>query len=301
MQSWFLGMFFVGIGVAMTASASGDDMLTLDARSQVADGKSADGSAKFKTVEKKLTWEPKKTAVIICDMWDDHWCKGAAARVAEMAPAMNNVVAEVRKRGAFVIHAPSTCMEFYKDTPQRKRAKEAKFAKTPVPLAISQRWGTAWCWPDETNEPALPIDDSDMGCDCKEKCKIRDPWKRQIATIDIADEDAITDIGQETYNLLTERKIDNVVMMGVHLNMCVLGRPFAIRQLTKLGKNVVLVRDMTDTMYNSQMPPKVDHFTGTDLVVGHVERYFCPSITSADLVGADLTGGKPFRFREDRR
>jgi hypothetical protein len=58
----------------------------------------------------------------------------------------------------------------------------------------------------------------------------------------------------------------------------------------------VLVRDMTDTMYNSQMRPKVDHFTGTDLVVGHVERYFCPSITSVDIVG-----GKPFRFKEDRR
>jgi hypothetical protein len=135
-----------------------------------------------------------------------------------------------------------------------------------------------------------------MGCDCKEKCKIHDPWKRQIATIDIANADAITDDGQETYNLLAERKIDNVIMMGVHLNMCVLGRPFAIRQLTKLGKNVVLVRDMTDTMYNSQMRPKVDHFTGTDLVVRHVERHFCPSITSVDLVG-----GKPFRFKEDKR
>ncbi|MFT6182333.1 MAG: hypothetical protein ACJA1W_004706, partial [Akkermansiaceae bacterium] len=26
------------------------------------------------------------------------------------------------------------------------------------------------------------------------------------------------------------------------------------------------MRDMTDTMYNPQMPPGVDHFTGTDLV-----------------------------------
>jgi nicotinamidase-related amidase len=246
--------------------------------------------------ETTLRWDPTKTAVVVVDMWDDHWCKGAAARVVEMAPAMNKVVAEARKQGMFVIHAPSTCMEFYKDTPQRKRAIEAKFVKTPVALATKERWGTAWCWPDEATEPALPIDDSDMGCDCKEKCKIHDPWKRQIATIEIADEDAITDNGQETYNLLAERKIDNVVMMGVHLNMCVLGRPFAIRQLTKLGKNVVLVRDMTDTMYNSQMRPKVDHFTGTDLVVGHVERHFCPSITSVDIVG-----GKPFRFKEDRR
>lgn len=284
--------------VVMTASALvyADEPLTLRARSQVADGKGGDGAAKFKTVEKTLAWDPKKTAVIICDMWDDHWCKGAAARVAEMAPAMNKVVKEARRQGMFIIHAPSTCVDFYKDTPQRRRAIEAMFAKTPAPLSTKERWGTCWCWPDESREGPLPIDDSDMGCDCKEKCEIHDPWNRQIATIEIAEEDAITDNGQETYNLLAERKIDNVMMMGVHLNMCVLGRPFGIRQLTKLGKNVVLVRDMTDTMYNSQMRPKVDHFTGTDLVVGHVERYFCPSIASVDLVG-----GKPFRFREDGR
>jgi nicotinamidase-related amidase len=287
---------FVAMSLTMSNKARSQVMFAFVERSQVADGKNADGSTKFKTIETTRSWDPKKSAVIICDMWDDHWCQGAAARVVEMAPAMNKVVAEARKQGMFVIHAPSTCMEFYKDTPQRKRAIEAKFVKTPVALATKERWGTAWCWPDEATEPPLPIDDSDMGCDCKEKCKIRDPWKRQIATIEIAEEDAITDNGQETYNLLAERKIDNVVMLGVHLNMCVLGRPFAIRQLKKLGKNVVLVRDMTDTMYNSQMRPKVDHFTGTDLVVGHVERHFCPSITSVDIVG-----GKPFRFKEDQR
>lgn len=135
-----------------------------------------------------------------------------------------------------------------------------------------------------------------MGCDCPQKCKIREAWSRQIATIDIAKSDAITDNGQELFNLFAERGIDNFIILGVHLNMCVLGRPFAIRQLVHLGKNVVLVRDMTDTMYNHEMAPKVDHFSGTDLVVEHIEKYWCPSILSTDLVG-----GTPFRFTEDKR
>ncbi len=108
--------------------------------------------------------------------------------------------------------------------------------------------------------------------------------------------DAITDNGQETFNLLSSKKIDNVILCGVHLNMCVLGRPFGIRQMVKVGKNVALMRDMTDTMYNPQRPPGVDHFTGTDLVVKHVERYWCPTFTSDSLAG-----GKPFRFAEDQR
>jgi hypothetical protein len=78
--------------------------------------------------------------------------------------------------------------------------------------------------------------------------------------------------------------------------MCVLGRPFAIRQMVRLGKNVALMRDMTDTMYNPERPPGVSHFEGTDLMVAHVEKYWCPSFTSSDI-----TGKPPFRFKEDAR
>ena len=52
----------------------------------------------------------------------------------------------------FIIHAPSSVTGFYKDTPQRKLAREAPFAKTPVPLSTDERWGTAWCWPDKKRE-----------------------------------------------------------------------------------------------------------------------------------------------------
>jgi nicotinamidase-related amidase len=238
-------------------------------------------------------WDPKKTALIICDMWDDHWCKSAAERVNEMAGPLNDVVTVARSKRVFIIHAPSTCTGFYKDTSARKRAQNAPFAKTLIPLAKTERWGTCWNWPDGKREGVLPIDDSDMGCDCAAKCTIRDPWKRQHAKIKIADEDAITDDGQEVWNLLTDKEIDNVILCGVHLNMCVLGRPFGIRQMVKLGKKVALMRDMTDTMYNHERPPGINHFAGTDRMVEHVEKYWCPSFTSADI-----TGKAPFRFKD---
>ncbi|MCS5626126.1 MAG: cysteine hydrolase family protein [Planctomycetes bacterium] len=248
----------------------------------------------YRPVLKIVQWAPERTALVICDMWDRHWCKGAEARVAEMAPEMNQLAETARSLGVQIIHAPSTCVDFYKDTPQRKRAIAAAFSRAPVELSRKERWGTAWCWPQDEREPAMPIDDSDMGCDCKKKCEIVPPWTRQIKTIDIREPDAITDNGQETYNLLNEKGIDNVILMGVHLNMCVLGRPFAIRQMVNVGKNVLLIRDMTDTMYNSQKSPFVNHFRGTDLVVEHVEKYWCPTIESTDFMG-----GSPFRFRED--
>ena len=277
----------------MSISAfAADSTLKLNLRSRA-----ATPPRETRITEKPADWEPKNTALIICDMWDDHWCKSAARRVVEMAGPLNEMVKQARSRGVFIIHAPSSVTAFYKDIPQRRRAQSAPFAKTPVSLASVERWGTAWCWTDPKHEAVLPIDDSDMGCSCVgAKCPINPPWTRQIAAIELAPEDALTDNGQETWNLLTERGITNVILCGVHLNMCVLGRPFAIRQQVYLGRNVALMRDMTDTMYNPERPPGVDHFTGTDLVIAHVEQHWCPSFTSTDI-----TGKTAFRFKADKR
>jgi nicotinamidase-related amidase len=276
----------------MLAAAADTPEIQLTLRSRAA----APGDPAVPASEKAVVWKPQATAIIVCDMWDHHWCQSAEARVGELAGPMNDMLKAARKQGVFVIHAPSTCTGYYKDTPQRKRAMDAPLAKAPIELVKSERWGTSWHWTDAKREGVLPIDDSDMGCDCKTKCEIRGPWTRQTAAIEIADADAITDDGQETYNLLAERKIENVILCGVHLNMCVLGRPFAIRQMVKLGKNVALMRDMTDTMYDPNRPGAKTHFEGTDKVVEHVERYWCPSFTSTDV------SGKPaFKFKGDKR
>ena len=285
-----LGAFLV---VPSTVCGEVDATLPLELRARVRDPKDPQV---FAIVQKHSAWEAKKTAIIVIDMWDDHWCSGAARRVTELAGPMNEMLKIARDKRVFIIHSPSSVTGFYKNTPQRTLAGSAPFAPTPVPLSTDERWGTNWCWPDKSREPDLPIDDSDMGCDDPVKCKIRDAWTRQNPAIQIADNDAITDNGQEAWNLLQARGIQNVILCGVHLNMCVLGRPVGIRQMVRLGKNVALMRDMTDTMYNHEKRPQVDHFTGTDLVIEHVEKYWCPSFTSNDI-----TGGKPFRFKEDTR
>jgi hypothetical protein len=109
------------------------------------------------------------------------------------------------------------------------------------------------------------------------------------------DGDAITD-SAEAYYLMRQRGIKNLIVMGVHTNMCVLGRPFSIRQMVYQGMNVALMRDLTDAMYNPAKAPYVSHFEGTDLVVGHIERHWCPTLMSGDLLD-----GKAFRFPGDTR
>ena len=45
-----------------------------------------------KAVERTLDWKVSETAIIVCDMWDDHHCKIAAQRVGVMAPRMNQAL-----------------------------------------------------------------------------------------------------------------------------------------------------------------------------------------------------------------
>ncbi len=270
-------------------AATNENMLILYARKRV---ETPEGSGKFRVVSSQLEWKASETAIVICDMWDKHWCKGATRRVAELAPYMNEVVDKARDKGVMIVHAPSGTVNHYREHQARKRAQNApKAASLPKDI---DRWCT---WIDEEEKKiGYPIDHSDGGCDCEPKCEQSSPWRKQIDSIEIRNEDTISDSGAEIWNLLEQRGIKNVILMGVHTNMCVLGRPFGLRNMARYGRNVVLMRDLTDTMYNSRMRPFVSHFTGTDLVVEHIEKFVCPTITSTVL-----TNQQPFYFRNDKR
>lgn len=233
-------------------------------------------------------WNPQETAIIICDMWDKHWCASATKRVAEMAPFMNNVVSIARGKGVLIVHAPSQCMEFYKDHPARKLGLKYQSKRARQLISndlLESEKGAPW-----------PIDQYDGGCDCDPPCAQTQPWTREIDLIEISDQDAISDSGIEIAGLFEARGIKNVILMGVHENMCIVNRSFGLRNMVRLGMNVVLMRDLTDTMYNSKQWPVVPHFTGTSLMTEYIERYISPT-----MVSTDFTGIKQFRFSGDKR
>ncbi|CAD72181.1 MAG TPA: hypothetical protein DDX19_26615 [Rhodopirellula baltica] len=285
-------------GVLLGQAAMAQSGLELKLQSQT---KSDAGEFVLQQVNE--SWEPSKTAIIVCDVWDYHHCFNAVERLNEMAPRMNEVISDARRRGVTIIHSPSGCVDFYANSLARKRAIQAPVAEN-LPKEIG-----AWCYSIPAEEEAeYPVDQSDGGEDddpeehaawaAKLESLGRDPkrpWQRQLDTIVIDDSvDFVTDRGDEVWNVLESKNIDNVILLGVHTNMCVLGRPFGLRQMAKNGKNVVLMRDMTDSMYNPKMWPYVSHFEGNRRVISHIERYVCPTITSDQIIG-----GTPFRFEGD--
>jgi len=290
----------ISLFLAANANAA-ESQFQLELRQRVETGKK---TGRFHAVTKPVEWKAKETAVIVCDMWDLHHCLNATRRGAELAPRMNEVLNEARSRGATIVHAPSSCMKAYEDHPARKRAMATPRAKT-FPKDIGR-----WCHKIPSEEQGkYPVDQSDGGEDDdpeeheKWAKKLesmgrnpRAPWKSQTDLIDIHNTDYISDNGEEVWSVMEEQGIKNVILVGVHTNMCVLGRPFGLRNMARAGKNVVLMRDMTDTMYNPARAPFVSHFTGTDLIVEHIEKWVCPTITSDQLIG-----GQSFVFKNDKR
>lgn len=254
------------------AEATGPLKLTLRSR-----GESADSPEHFQVVDQAAEWSPEETAVIVCDMWDKHWCPDATDRVGEMAPRMNRLISSLRTQGVLIVHCPSDTIDYYKDHPARQRVLAAPKADVPQ-------------GPDRKEGP-FPIEAVAGGCTSEPAPHEHRVWNRQIEVLDIKERDAITDRGDEVLNLFHQRGIRNLLVMGVHTNMCILNRPFGIKAMVRHGLNVALVRDMTDTMYNSQGRPYVDHFSGTDLMVEWLEKYWCSSVTSDQVLG-----GEPFQF-----
>ena len=228
------------------------------------------GSDTRQEVHFKKQFDPAKTAILICDMWDFHWCPTSTNRFNRIAHEMSIVIEAARNQGFQIIHSPSDCMDFYKDLPQRQGIISLPCVQPPDPLHIT--------------DPPLPIDASDDGCEDNPSPKSYRAWTRQHDAIRIAEEDLISDNGDEVYSFFMDARIQDMFIMGVAVNMCILGRTFAIRQMTNWGINCVLVRDMTDSMYNPKMPPYVSHDEGTELVVQHIEKYWCPSCLSQELL-----------------
>jgi nicotinamidase-related amidase len=232
-----------------------------------------------KVTEATLRWEVAQTAIVICDMWDAHTCSQSAQRVAAMAPRMNQVVSAARGLGVMIVHAPSDTMKFYDGTPWRERMQRAPMAECPTPIL-------ARCGREPMEERNFPIDDSAGGCDdpiVKKETGPPYPWTREHSAIDVVGFDGVSDSGQEIYNFFKQEGIANVALMGVHTNICILNRSFGIRQMTRLGFQVALVRDLTDSMYDPRTRPFVSHSRGTELVIEHIEARWCPSIMSGDL------------------
>ena len=230
-------------------------------------------------VSKKVTVDPAKTAVVIVDMWDRHWCKTYTARVANMVPRMNRTLEAARKLGIQVVHAPSDVIGFYREHP--RRAAMLAIPARPEPKRTSVKLPPGPCGRDR--------------CECGPKmpCRGAGVWTRQHKDLTIAAGDLIADCNnaRELLNLTQERGIDTLLYMGVASNMCVIHRSCGMIRMKSYGLNVMFVGDLVNAITANGADPstrKADpNFTpakGSALVRRHLEKHLAPSLESRQLI-----------------
>ncbi|MGH2346276.1 MAG: isochorismatase family protein, partial [Chloroflexota bacterium] len=146
----------------------------------------ATGHTIWETITEARAIRVDQTALVLCDVWDKHWCRGANERLDALLPRLNQVAGALREAGILIVHAPSDTVTFYDGTPARQRALDV--SRIEPPAAVPH------------DDPPLPIYDDDGGCDTPPDTE-HNVWTRQHPAIEIDQaRDVISDDGVALYS-----------------------------------------------------------------------------------------------------
>jgi nicotinamidase-related amidase len=205
-----------------------------------------------------------KVAVVIVDPWNYHWCMTACERLSAMVPRWNRAIEGARKLGMPILWVPSDVLGSYSGYPQRERALGVPLL--PVPKL--------------SDMPPARFTAPGGGCMCGPgiACAANYGFDGMNPDLILAEDDLIASSTEEVYALLKQRGITHVIYLGLHTNMCLFGKPGALKYMVQAGLSCMLARDINDafTSYNPATgftPDKGTQQTDEDL-----ERAGVPTI-----------------------
>jgi hypothetical protein len=211
-----------------------------------------------------------KVAVIIVDPWSYHWCMTACERVSAMVPRWNRALECARTLGMPVFWAPSDTAGSYAGFPQRERALGVPLI--PVPKVREM--------PRSGNLFTAPV--GSCLCGPGISCRVNYGEDDMNPELILADGDFIISSTEEVYALLKQRGITHVIYLGLHTNMCLFGKPGALKFMVEAGLQCLLARDINDafTSYNPATGYTPDR--GTQQTDEDLERAEVPTINIVD-------------------
>lgn len=247
-----LAVLFAGFGAAADAPPASESLtLTLQTRGE--DGK---------VTTRQQAIDPRRIGVVVVDPWNFHWCKTATMRVDALIPRMNGALQAARAMGMTVMLCPSDVVDNYAGWPQREAI--LAMPKRPVP---------------PLKEIRCPAPPDGGGCACgHDRCVVNYGWDAMHPDLKIAPADLMPDTLQEVWTVCQDRRLTHLIYVGVHTQVCLLGKPMGLRNLKAAGMECILARDITDAHpgYKPEIGLTPDSHTAE--VVAHFERHLAPTI-----------------------
>ena len=93
-------LFVLLLVVPLMGDTTKPATLSVNLRSRVETFK---GSGEYDAVTLKKDLVARETALVICDMWDKHWCESASKRCDVLAKKAAPVVAALRKKASELV------------------------------------------------------------------------------------------------------------------------------------------------------------------------------------------------------
>ncbi len=247
----------------------GDLTVPLRSRKQNPD---ESGSPWSESVE-PVTLPVEVSALVIANIYDTHWCPTAAVQMDALAEKVNALAATARDAGMIIVHVPSQIHGFYDQHPARRRIEQlaALTVEGNYPIAAEKM--------RDVELPPMPL----ANANCPGGGNSYTAWTRQHPAIEIADTDIISGIGQQLYSYLLASGVDTLFYVGTHANTTLIDRNYGMRQMTEWGMDCILVRDLTDIIYDPEGIPDVPHDVALQMVIEHLEKHLVTTVSSGEL------------------
>jgi hypothetical protein len=210
-----------------------------------------------------------KIGIVVVDMWNWHWCKTSTMRVGALVPRMNRALRAARGLGMQVFLCPTDVADNYVGTPMVERL--VAMPLVPVP---------------HVRDVQCPPAPDGGGCTCggKVRCQVNYGWDGMDPDLIVGPDDLMPNDQETLYSICQEKGITHLIYMGVHTQVCLLGKSIGLRAMVEAGLRCVLARDLTDAhgRYEPEAGLTPDKFTAQ--VVEHFEKHLAPTINLAETL-----------------
>ena len=269
-QTNWLVIAVLAVGIVWPVWGAEQGMLELTIQRRDSSQPDAD-PFKADVIVETVELDPAKTALLIIDAWDYHWCSTACNRLGgALADRENKATRAARQLGITVVHSPTDCSNGHAGWPQREIMATKTALEPPAgdeSLCPSAPWGMG-LWGG--------------GCICggPYQCTVSYFNSRVNPDVEIGETDYISSGDRELYNLCKEKGITNLLYTGGHTNMCLVQKPEGMIKMTRLGFKCYLARDITDAFGNCSNSEGADLTTAT--AVAYIEKHIGPSFYLED-------------------
>jgi len=216
----------------------------------------------------------EQTALVLVDLWNIHFIESWLARAKQvMEEKVLPMIEAARHAGMLIVHAPSP--------PVAAQFPEHRTEVPPKPIMPAS--GPDWPPPEFRRRQG------DYGAYLGPRSQPPgigfrwNPMKDQLSispSVEVGEDEPVISDAHELHHVLARNKILHLVYAGFATNWCLVGRDYGIRNMSRYGYNIVVLREATTGV---EFPDTVENCFVTEVTIREIEQQYGFSTSNQDF------------------